>query len=235
MSESDEQNVRDDERVRDRIRKRAVNLIEFAPRTADELRGRLAERPWARGRSDLIESVIAQCEKQGLLGGPGHEKAMRDRLFAYAVDLLARAARTERDLRRRLSRPVWSSPSIVEDVVESLRRYGYLDDEAFAKRFADHRASAGKGGARRLRLELRAKGRRGSRDDRTRGLGGVRASARDRSIDALIAKRLRGKAPDVVELRRIRDFLLRRGFDPGLVSERLRAVGKNIVGDEDDS
>src|ERR1051325_2254467 len=82
----DEPHERVRERVRERLRIRALNLIGYAPRTADELRKRLAERQWAKGHSDLIDAVVEDCTSRGLLGGEGHERALRDRLFAYATD-----------------------------------------------------------------------------------------------------------------------------------------------------
>ena len=47
---------------------------------------------------------------------------------------------------------------MVDDVMSALGRYGYVDDEDFARRFAERRAAAGKSGARLLKMELRAKG-----------------------------------------------------------------------------
>lgn len=219
----------DDARVRARIRKRALNLIDYAPRTEDELRDRLAERPWARGCSELIDSVVAECVARGLLGGEGHERALRDRLFAYATDLLARAPRTERDLRARLTRPKWSRPEHVEEVIAALRRYGYIDDEEYARRYAEARATSGRSGARRIRLELRAKGV-ADRETIERAVAEATERAPEaEAIDALIAKRLRGRdASDLAELKRMRDFLLRRGFDPETVRERLSRLNRAV-------
>lgn len=222
-------------RIRERLRKRALRLVEALPRTADELRVRLAEKSWARPHTDLVDEVVADCVARGLLGGEGHEKALRDRLFGYAVNLLARAARTERELRLRLSRPAWSSAAIVEDVMAALTRYGYVDDDAYARRYAERRAAAGRSGARRLRLELRAKGIQ-DRDLIEQAV----AEAFERTpevdaVDALIAKRTRGRpVTDPNDMRRLRDFLLRRGFDPETVYERLRAVSRD-ASDEDAS
>jgi regulatory protein len=216
----------DPARLRERIRKRALNLINHAPRTSEELRRRLEEKPWARGQRELVEAVVSECDARGLLGGEGHDRAMRDRLFAYAVDLLARAPRTERDLRRRLSRPIWSAPALVDEVIEALRRYNYVNDDEYARRFAESRAAAGKSGARRLRLELRAKGiADGETIERAVSEAVERAPEAD-AIDRLVEKRMRGRdAADPRERRRLRDFLLRRGFDPDTVHERLASLG----------
>jgi SOS response regulatory protein OraA/RecX len=210
------------DRLKERIRKRALNLLNYAPRTAEELRARLAEKSWARGREDLVDEVVRECEARGLMGGAGHERALRDRLFAYAVDLLARAPRSERDLRRRLARPVWTSAALVDEVVEALRRYNYVNDEEYARRYAEARVSSGRSGARRTRLELRAKGIADDEVIETAVRNAVDSAPEDATIDRLVEKKLRGKdAPDRAELRRLRDFLLRRGFDPDAVKARL--------------
>lgn len=122
---------------------------------------------------------------------------------------------------------------MIDDVVAALRRYGYVDDEEFARRYAERRAASGKSGARRLRLELRARGI-DDRDtiDRAVDEAFERTPEAD-AIEALIAKRLKGRplsGPD--DLRRLRDFLLRRGFEPETVYERLRALGRELKEEE---
>lgn len=149
------------------------------------------------------------------------------------MNLLAHSARTERELRRRLARPVWSNQTIVDDVVAALKRYGYVDDEGFARRFAERRAAGGHSGARLLRLELRAKGV----EDREVIEEAVREAferaPEKETIDALVEKRTRIRPiRDADDVRRLRDFLLRRGFDPETVYERLRGMGKGRYEDE---
>lgn len=211
-----------------------MRLIEYLPRTEEELRARLAEKAWARPHAELIDEVVTDCAAKGLLGGPGHDKALRDRLFNYAVSLLAHSSRTERELRRRLSRPVWSTAAMVDDVVEALKRYRYVDDEEFARRYAERRAMAGKSGARRLRLELRAKGVEDKETIERAVEEAFERAPEEEAIDALIAKRLKGRplaGPD--DVRRLRDFLLRRGFEPDTVYERIRAIPRDFTADED--
>ena len=116
-----------------RLVTRARRLIEAFPRTEDELRERLLEREWARGHPDAVERAVRDCVARGLIGGAGHAKAIRDRLFNHAVGLLARSPRTERELRRRLARPRFSTPELVDDVVAALKRYGYVDDDDVAR------------------------------------------------------------------------------------------------------
>ncbi len=215
--------------LRDRLRRRARRLVEALPRTADELRDRLSEKPWARPHSDLVDSVVAEFVAKGLVGGDGHERALRDRLFNYAAGLLAHSARSERELRRRLTRPTWASGALVDEVVEALKRYGYVDDADFARRFAERRAASGRSGARLLKLELRAKGVYDRDVIEAAVQSAFEQAPEGDAVDALIAKRTRGEPIRTSdELRRLRDFLLRRGFDPDLVYERLRNVGREL-------
>lgn len=223
----------DDASLSRRLGVRARRLIEALPRTEDELRARLLEKPWAKARPDLVDQAVADCLSRGLIGGSGHAKALRDRLFNYAVWLLARAPRTERELRRRLSRPRFSSPEFVEDVVSALKRYGYVDDEDFAMRYAERRAASGKSGARLLRMELKAKGVADTEAIDRAVREAFERAPEAHAIDALIERRLsRSANVDRNELRRVGDFLLRRGFDPETVRERLRERASDLGGDD---
>lgn len=114
-------------------------------------------------------------------------------------------------------------------MIAALRRYGYIDDEEYARRYAEARATSGRSGARRIRLELRAKGV-ADRETIERAVAEATERAPEaEAIDALIAKRLRGRdASDLAELKRMRDFLLRRGFDPETVRERLSRLNRAV-------
>lgn len=231
MSASDPSSI-DDAALARRIGVRARRLIEALPRSEDELRVRLLEKVWARARPDLVDVAVADCVERGLIGGVGYKKALRDRLFNYAVWLLARAPRTERELRRRLARPRFSSAEAVEDVVSALKRYGYVDDDDFAMRYAERRASAGKSGARLLRMELKARGVEDRETiDRAVREAFERTPEAD-AIDALIERRLsRREAVDRDDLRKLGDYLLRRGFNPDTVRERIRDRASHLSDD----
>ena len=63
-------------------------------------------------------------------------------------------------------------------------------------------------------------------------MGSERAPEAD-AIDALIAKRTTNRpVRDADDLRRLRDFLLRRGFEPETVYDKLRAIRTGSVPDE---
>lgn len=78
-----------------------------------------------------------------------------DRCMDLAMRYLGYRARTEKELSDYLLRREMP-PEAVGAVIERLREYRYLDDSAFALRFALSRVR--KGGARKIAYELRQKG-----------------------------------------------------------------------------
>lgn len=74
-----------------------------------------------------------------------------------AFDLLARRAFSTRELTRRLGRR-GAAPDVARAVVADLTERGYLDDDAFARWWAEARAGGRHVGSRRLRQELATKG-----------------------------------------------------------------------------
>jgi regulatory protein len=74
-----------------------------------------------------------------------------------AIDLLARKAWSRRELTRRLERR-GAPADVAADVVAELAARGYLDDEGFARWWAQARGQGRRVGSMRLRQELLAKG-----------------------------------------------------------------------------
>lgn len=74
-----------------------------------------------------------------------------------ALRFLASRPRSEREVRARLARGGYAEP-VVEQVLEKLRRYGLVDDAAFARYWIEQRQTFRPRGARLLRQELRLKG-----------------------------------------------------------------------------
>ena len=81
------------------------------------------------------------------------EKAAR----LAAFDLLARKSWSGRELTRRLRRR-GAPTDVAQAVVADLTTRGYVDDQAFARWWAEARARGRRVGSRRLRQELLAKG-----------------------------------------------------------------------------
>ena len=64
------------------------------------------------------------------------EKA-RQKTFDRAVNLLTYKARSINELRLRLLEKDWADEIIVDEVIEKLKFYGYLNDKTFAKNLAN--------------------------------------------------------------------------------------------------
>src|SRR5205085_30680 len=81
--------------------------------------------------------------------------------FQHALDLafryLNRRDRTEVEMRRYLE-DKRIEPSQIEGVLSSLREQGYLDDERFARRFAEDKRALEHWGAERIERRLLARG-----------------------------------------------------------------------------
>lgn len=141
-----------------------------------------------------------------------------------AFDLLARKAWSQRELASRLRRR-GAPEEVARDVVAELAGRGYLDDEAFARWWAEARARGRRAGSLRLAQELRAKGI-------SRGLAAaaIAAAFDDVPEAARAVEAGRRRLPALLRSRperapaRLRDHLLRRGYPAAAVAAALREL-----------
>ncbi|HSE33144.1 MAG TPA: RecX family transcriptional regulator [Pyrinomonadaceae bacterium] len=150
---------------------------------------------------------------------------MRKRTFERAVKLLAAKPRSVSELRERLLQGRGTSKTTVDEVVERLREYGYLDDERFAFSYASLKVKQRPVGRRRLAQDLKFKkvDKRVADD----ALELVYAeTSEDNLIDRAIEKRLRvrGRPSNRLEAKSLFDHLLRLGFEYELVSDKVRGL-----------
>jgi SOS response regulatory protein OraA/RecX len=112
-----------------------------------------------------------------------------------------------------------------ESAIARLRREHLLDDGRFAARFATSRITYGGLGRRRVAQALRSRGV--SRRVVETGLAeALRDVSEADTLDRLARRYWRqrvGEAPER-RVRRLWRFLVGRGFPPGLVHERMRAL-----------
>ena len=162
------------------------------------------------------------------------EKAAR----LAAFDLLARKSWSGRELTRRLRRR-GAPPEIAQAVVADLTGRGYVDDQAFARWWAEARARGRRIGSRRLRQELAAKGipREMAEAAITAAFEDVGES--DRALQAgrrRLPALLRGQPARVPA--RLADYLLRRGYPAAAVRHAVRVLlaerGADLPGIEED-
>jgi regulatory protein len=179
--------------------------------------------PRRRGRVDIYVDGERRCE----LGRKLVDGALRDgdsvtdpqiealvltdarrEAMRIAAAMLARRARSEREIRTRLQRQRFG-PELIDETIARLRTAHLVDDASFAQTWADARDEMSPRGRRLIVQELRARGVAGevasnaaeAADDED---AAYRAAARrGRSLRALDAQAFRT---------RLGSFLQRRGF-----------------------
>ena len=144
--------------------------------------------------------------------------------YVCALRRLALRDHSERELLGVLCRNGFGEDEIAT-VIDRLRRERLVDDARFARRHAALRIGARGVGRNRVRSELR---RRGVPPETVEA--GLRDALHDVSeadaLDVVARRYWKSHARIVadVRFRRLFAFLLRRGFAPALVSERLRSL-----------
>jgi len=152
-----------------------------------------------------------------------------------AIDLLARKAWSQRDLTRRLERR-GAPADVAGAVVAELAARGYLDDESFARWWAQARGQGRRVGSMRLRQELLAKGI--SRELAAAAVDAAFAetSEMERALEAggrRLAALSRGRRERVPA--RLADYLMRRGYPQSVVARAVRTLlGDAAVGEAAD-
>ena len=141
-----------------------------------------------------------------------------------ALVALARRDRSEHELRTALRGEGFEGEAI-DATIGRLREERALDDAGLAARFARGQMAHRGMGRHRIRQALRRRGL-----DREIIEGGVAAALEEVSevatLEAVADRYWRSheRVAPVVRLRRLRAFLVRRGFPPALVAARLAAM-----------
>ncbi len=144
--------------------------------------------------------------------------------YRRAISRLARRDQTAAELRRALL-DRGHEPREVEEAIARLVREKYLDDSGYAARFARSRLAHQGVGRTRIRQALRQRGV--ARGEVEAGLRSALVEVDEAAVVESVARRY-WKAHLRVEpgrrLPRLWAFLLRRGFGPALVRDRLSAL-----------
>ena len=184
----------------------------------------------------LSETVLAQGLREGMELEDGdvrrllHEDQVR-RAKEVAFRYLARP-RTVRQVRDRLARAGFEG-EVVEEVIRRLEELGLLDDKEFAKAWVEERLRLRPRWRRALWQELARKGisREVVEEALHEGLSGVEEYEVAEGLLRGMERRYRNLDPERA-LRRMQDFLLRRGFTWEIVKEVTGALRKEWFGDE---
>jgi len=160
--------------------------------------------------SGLREGAAFSWEELGRVRVAGERPLAMPR----ALNLLGYRARSEGELRERLSRHGYT-PETVEAVIGRLGELAYLDDEEFARQRAQEKAR--KYGPRRVSADLMKSGV--GRDLASRAVA-EEFEGRSELEDArsAAARRYNGGGSEA-EARRVYGFLARRGYSAGVCAE----------------
>jgi regulatory protein len=159
-------------------------------------------------------------------GAPKNPKSCHDR----ALGLLAVRPRSRRELERRLLAARFE-PGEVEDVLVRLERVGLVDDEAFARQFAEHRFESRGEGSRAVMHGLRAAGIASSLAETV--AQDVQGDDEERAADLARSRvsRLAG-VPAEKAFARLSSLLMRRGYGPEIARSAARKALEIQVADE---
>jgi regulatory protein len=149
----------------------------------------------------------------------------RQRTLDRAVNLLTYKPRSIKELRERLLEKDWTNELIVDEVIEKLKFYGYLDDAHFAKSFAASQIRQKPVGKRVLKQKLAQK--KLDRETVEQAIEkALEETPEEEIIERAIAKRLRlkGKPETREDAKKFYDYLLRQGFSYDLVSSKMREI-----------
>lgn len=157
----------------------------------------------------------------------------RQRTLDRAVNLLTYKPRSVKELRERLLEKDWTNEQIVDETIEKLKYYGYLDDAQFAKSFAASQIRQKPVGKRVLKQKLAQK-----KLDRETVEAAIEQALEETPeeeiIERAIAKRLRlkGKPETREDAKKFYDYLLRQGFSYDLVSSKMREIASGNYDEE---
>jgi len=157
----------------------------------------------------------------------------RQRTFQRAAKLLSAKSRSVAELRELLGQGQAANRADIEEVLQRLTEYGYLNDERFALGYASAKVRQRPIGRRRLKRDLALK--KVNKETADEVLDLVFAETPETElIDRAIEKRLRlrGRPSNRAEAKSLFDHLLRQGFSFELVVEKVRAASQTEL-DED--
>ena len=148
--------------------------------------------------------------------------------FGKAVDYLARVMKTTKQLEDYLTKKGYAE-DVVEKVIDKLKGYKYLDDETYAKLYAEQ--SKSHKGERRIKQELLNKGiSRQQVEDQVQ----IDTQEQLDSAETLALKYLKNKDRDIKTMQKLQRFLLYRGFDFDVVNTIVRKYKSTSTDEFDD-
>jgi regulatory protein len=147
---------------------------------------------------------------------PKNPKSCHER----ALGLLAVRPRSRRELERRLLQARFEADE-VRDVLGRLEGVGLIDDEAFARQYAEHRFGVSQEGSRAVERGLRAAGIAPALAAATADVGAEDEEERAARLAESKARRMIGVEPRTA-FNRLSSLLMRRGYSPEMARRAAR-------------
>lgn len=174
-----------------------------------------------------IEVAMLHGLRKGEIGAEEYDAFIKDNDKAncktYVMTMIARKARTEKEIRLKLKEKGFLRPSI-EEAIRIAKKYGYISDEDYAKNFVET-ASSRKGGYR-IRQELKAKGVSDEYIEQAVGL--ITSDDEEQTARTLAERYMRGKTLDDKTREKLFRYLCSRGFSYDIVKTVMRELGTEI-------
>ena len=147
--------------------------------------------------------------------------------FEKAMDYLGRGMKTAKQMRDYLEKKGYDV-RVVEYVVNKLKEYRYVDDDAYAKLYVERNAATK--GDRRLKQELIQKGIAVTRAEQYANTDDEQALA---NAQTLAAKYMKSKPVTVKTLANLQRYLLGRGYGFDVVNSVVRGYRIDTDTDEE--
>ena len=125
-----------------------------------------------------------------------------------ALTHISTSQKTEKQIRDYLTGKGYL-PAVVEYVLEKMRGYDFVNDGAYAEKYAEEKSKAK--GKLLIKMELRAKGV--SELDTERALDTIDGEEQVEAATRILQKYMRGKELDAQNLQKGYRYLLSKGFD----------------------
>jgi regulatory protein len=151
----------------------------------------------------------------------------RERTMNRAVKLLAAKPRSVGELRQRLLEKAWTDEAIVDQVIDKLKDYKYLDDEQFARDLALSKLRQKPQG--RYRLARVFSNKEVDPETVNAAIDAAYSEVPETTaLDLAIERRIRFRGtPETPEdKKKLFDHLLRLGFSYSLIRDRVNAFLK---------
>ena len=138
-----------------------------------------------------------------------------------ALEFLKYGSRSEREIRKKLyERRV--KKGIIDEIVNDLKRVGFINDKEFALRFSRNFINRRPAGEILLKNELKKRGIKSEIIDETLKKVYSEFDKKELALKLIEKKKFDLSSNDPKVKKKIYDLLLRRGFDWGIVGELMR-------------